>query len=224
MCVIAVSKKGARQPSSSEIKTAFEHNPDGAGYMYARAGKVHIRKGFMTLDELQDALDQEQFTDQDAVVYHFRVSTQAGVNPKMTHPFPVYHDIRAMNLQSVKCDIGIAHNGIIRLTSSKDEHEYSDTAIFIADYMSSIIRHPEDIHDQSNLDLIDDLAKSKFALMDGNGSIEIIGSFTNDNGILWSNDSYRPRTVYTYKRFSLRDPEFWNSHEFTDYLIPQTNT
>ena len=197
MCVIAVSRAGKRQPTVSEITNAFVNNPHGAGYMYARGGKVHIRKGFMELDDLLDSLAAEQFTTADSVVYHFRISTQAGVNPKMCHPFPVYWDVRAMELLAVKCDVAIAHNGIIHLTSDPNEHRYSDTALFVADFLSDYIRHPEDIHDQSILDDIEELAQSKFALMNGAGEIETIGKFTNDNGILWSNTSYKNRAPFT---------------------------
>ena len=55
MCVICASPKGVRQPNRSEIKAMFLRNPDGAGYMVARDGKVTIHKGFMNLDEFLNA-------------------------------------------------------------------------------------------------------------------------------------------------------------------------
>ena len=58
---------------------------DGAGYMYARDGKVTIHKGFMNIEDFLTAVHAEQFTPQDSVVYHFRISTQTGVNAPMTH-------------------------------------------------------------------------------------------------------------------------------------------
>ena len=51
MCIICASPSGVRQPSASQIRTMFEHNPHGAGYMYARSGRVTIHKGFMDIDE-----------------------------------------------------------------------------------------------------------------------------------------------------------------------------
>lgn len=89
MCVICASPKGTRQPSISEIKRMFCRNPHGAGYMVAREGRVEIHKGFMNLGDFLAALKSEHFTAADSVVYHFRISTQAGVNPEMTHPFPL---------------------------------------------------------------------------------------------------------------------------------------
>lgn len=51
----------------------FRRNPHGAGYMYARDGKVTIHKGFMNIEDFLAAVHAEQFTLQDSVVYHFRI-------------------------------------------------------------------------------------------------------------------------------------------------------
>lgn len=146
MCVICASPKGTRQPSLSEIKRMFYRNPHGAGYMYARDGKVVIHKGFMNLGDFLNAIREEHFTAADSVVYHFRISTQAGVNPEMTHPFPLSNQREDMKALDVICGCGIAHNGIIRLTTDPTEKEYSDTAIFITDYLSQYILRPSDLH------------------------------------------------------------------------------
>lgn len=62
-------------------------NPHGAGYMFARHAIVTISRGYMDLDEFLNVLRKEHFTKWDSVVYHFRISTQAGVSLAMTHPF-----------------------------------------------------------------------------------------------------------------------------------------
>ena len=117
MCIICVSPARTRQPSISQIKMMFQSNPHGAGYMYAREGSVHIHKGFMDIDSFLSAVKAEHFTAKDSVVYHFRISTQAGVNPEMTHPFPLSNRLPHMKALDVECPCGVAHNGIIRLTS-----------------------------------------------------------------------------------------------------------
>ena len=96
MCIICVSKSGVRQPSDITLRAMFRRNPHGAGYMYARDGKVTIHKGFMNIEDFLAAVHAEQFTPQDSVVYHFRISTQAGVNAPMTHPFPLSNQLRMM--------------------------------------------------------------------------------------------------------------------------------
>ena len=190
MCIICVSPRKVRQPSLATIRTMFRHNPHGAGYMVARNGKVEISKGYMDVDSYIAAIRAECFTAKDPVVYHFRISTQAGVNPEMTHPFPLSNRLEHMKALDVTCDCGVAHNGIIRLTTDPTNKEYSDTALFIANYLSEIVRRPDDLKDPQMLTLIHRLAGSKLAIMDRSGYIATVGEFINLRGLLFSNESY----------------------------------
>ena len=196
MCIICVSPKRVRQPNVTTIRRMFRNNPDGAGYMVARDGKVIISKGFMNVDEYIEAIRAEHFTAKDPVVYHFRISTQAGVNPEMTHPFPLSNRIEHMKVLDVECSCGVAHNGIIRLTTDRNNREYSDTALFIANYLSLIIREPGDLKDERVLTLIHRLAGSKLAIMDGDGYIATVGEYINQKGLLFSNTSFETDTYY----------------------------
>ena len=196
MCIICVSPKRVRQPNVTTIRRMFRNNPDGAGYRVARDGKVIISKGFMDVDEYIEAIRAEHFTAKDPVVYHFRISTQAGVNPEMTHPFPLSNRIEHMKVLDVECSCGVAHNGIIRLTTDRNNREYSDTALFIANYLSLIIREPGDLKDERILTLIHRLAGSKLAIMDGEGYIATIGEYINQKGLLFSNTSFETDTYY----------------------------
>ena len=128
MCIICVSQAGIRQPSLEQIKTMFSHNMHGAGHMVARNGRVHIHKGYMDADYFAAAVEVEHFTASDSVVYHFRVSTQAGVSPEMTHPFPLSDQLSAMKALHVECACGIVHNGTIQLTYDPQQHEYLTAA------------------------------------------------------------------------------------------------
>lgn len=197
MCIIAVSKAGVKQPTSAQLKAMFQHNPDGAGYMYARDGRVTIHKGFMDWEDFYRAVQNEGFDKADPVVYHFRISTQAGVNPMMTHPFPLTSNIELCEKLDLTCPIGLAHNGIIRMTSDWRETRFSDTAIFIANYMTKLLRKRADLTDASVIDMIEHLTNSKWAIMDGlTGEIVTIGNFINSNGLLFSNGSYAPGLWY----------------------------
>ena len=68
MCIICVSKSGVRQPGDALLRSMFLHNPHGAGFMYARDGRVMIHKGFMDVDEYIRAIHRERFTPQYSVV------------------------------------------------------------------------------------------------------------------------------------------------------------
>jgi len=187
MCVIAVSERGTRQPTKAELLAMFNHNPHGAGYMLARGGRVEIHKGFMWFDDFWRAVRSERLTAADPVVYHFRISTQAGVNPEMTQPFPLTSRLSITKALDVRCTVGIAHNGIIPVTADPAEHNYSDTALFVAGYLSGMMRTTSDI-DAALLTEIESLIGwSRLAIMDGTGEIVTIGKFTEHNGILLSN-------------------------------------
>lgn len=208
MCIICVSDKGVRQPNESEIRTMFSRNPHGAGYMVAEQDGVRIEKGFMTVTELLRELRREKFTEDDVVVYHFRISTQAGVNPEMTQPFPLCRNLEAMKYCStVLTDCAIAHNGIIRLTTDPTETEYSDTALFTALYLPDIIHKPSDLKNKKVLDKIEKMINSKMVIMDRNENVAIIGNFIERDGLLFSNNSFEsyqryftPRAVNSWWR------------------------
>lgn len=191
MCIICVSPKGVRQPSIATIRTMFRRNPHGAGYMCVRDGKVFISKGYMNEEAFVNVIRYERFTPNDPVVYHFRISTQAGINPEMTHPFPLSRRLSDMKALDVECRCGVAHNGIIQLTSDPNNKEYSDTAIFITEYLSDLIRRPSDLKNKCMLRLVENLAGSKLAIMDASGYIATVGKFINHDGLLFSNTSYQ---------------------------------
>lgn len=193
MCVICVSHKGIRQPNEQEIMNMWDSNPHGAGYMFARDGQVEIHKGFMNLKDFMRSVNSEEFTPDDVVIYHFRISTQAGVTPEMTHPFPLSRDLEDMEVLDCLCDVGIAHNGIIPITSTKDKR-YSDTALFITNYLPALIRDTKDITDTCVKRCIRELADSKLALLNGDGDVSIIGDFYGiKDGLIFSNTSFQPR-------------------------------
>lgn len=200
MCVICCSPKGTPQPTITQIRTMFQRNPHGAGYMYARNNKVTIHKGFMNLNDLLRQLKEEHFTAEDPVVYHFRISTQAGVNPTMTHPFPLTTSLEKCEKLDLECGCGVAHNGVIRMTSDGNPR-YSDTALFITQYMTRLLHNCSDLQDQNTLDILEELTHSRLAILDRTGYIATVGNYiTERNGLMFSNTSYRKTTsVYVKK-------------------------
>lgn len=198
MCIICASPIGSAQPTRQQIKTMFNNNPHGAGYMTARNGRVEIHKGFMILDDLLRQLDQEAFTEDDAVVYHFRISTQAGVTPTMTQPFPLTRRVNALEALDVSCSIGVAHNGIIRMTSDGNKR-YSDTAIFVHHYLPALIRSPKDLNDPAIITILEELTHSKLALLDKDGNIATVGPFYHLDGLEFSNQSFKTSTFRPVK-------------------------
>jgi hypothetical protein len=89
------------------------------------------------------------------------------------------------------CNIGVAHNGILDITSDGSK-EYSDTMKFITDYLSLIIRNYSWWKDDRTKLLIERLIDgSRLAILDKNGHCEILGKgWVENNGVYYSNESY----------------------------------
>lgn len=193
MCVIAYKPQNINFPSDTILKNCFNNNPDGAGFMYAYKGAVHIQKGYETWEKFKAALDKARKLTGDNVPYvmHFRIATQ-GYEKTMTHPFPLSSSYK--NLKKLKFDanIGIAHNGVLDLTSDGAK-DYSDTMKFIADYLTLIIRNYNWYKDDRTKMLIERLIDgSRLAILDKHGHCELMGEgWVEDDNIFYSNESYK---------------------------------
>ena len=195
MCIIVYKPMGNNYPSKKTLKQCFSSNPDGAGYMYSHEGIVHIKKGFMSFASFYKALKQTraEIGDNAPCVMHFRISTQAGTRKDCTHPYPLSKNIDELRKLKSDCKIGIAHNGIISLTSSYSKlSTHNDTMEFITDYLSLIIKCERDLEDQDKITLIKRLANgNRFAILTSSGDCKLIGDgWREDDGIFYSNGSY----------------------------------
>lgn len=114
MCVIAFSPKGVDIPTISQIKSMWQHNPDGAGYAYVgKGGKVVYRKGFMTLEALLKELEAPERFKNTNFAIHFRIGT-SGENDKATcHPFPISTNFGELRKTEGEVDSVLFHNGIL---------------------------------------------------------------------------------------------------------------
>lgn len=215
MCIIVIKEKGVDLPKEQIFKNCFSNNPDGAGFMYNKDGKVIIQKGFMKYKDFKNALDKATSEIKDVkntgMVFHFRITTQGGTNPQNCHPFPLSAEENDLRSTYFETNLGIAHNGIISLTSGYSSYYYygakvydkdshlSDTQIFIRDYLYPISKlNPDFYNDAYGLDLVELLIESKMCFLNEDGDITYVGSFTIDKEILYSNESYKTkRKIYT---------------------------
>ena len=196
MCVICISPKGIRQPYEDELLDMWLTNPHGAGYMVARGDNVEIHKGFMSFSDFLDQIRFEKFTDDDVVVYHFRIATQGGINPQMCHPFPYTTSTKALKALDVTCRVGIAHNGIIRLTSNGDK-ALSDTALYIRDYLPKRVKNG--LNDFTLKVIYADI-QSRMVFLFPDGHFRKVGHWEEVDGLLYSNTNHAGRYCRTYKR------------------------
>jgi predicted glutamine amidotransferase len=199
MCIIAIKPAGIKMPATTTIENMWYNNRDGAGLMYATGGTVHIEKGFMTLKDFKAALkrlEKSIDTTNTPIILHFRITTHGGTSPGNCHPFPVTEKLPLLQMTKSKAPLAVAHNGMIDIEPSRKD--ISDTMEYILSQLAPLYQLRKDFYKQpAGKKLIYNAIKSKMAFLDGTGRIETVGDFvTDENGMLYSNTSYKARTVY----------------------------
>lgn len=198
MCIIAYKPLNVAFPEEAILQNCFDNNSDGAGFMYAWNDHVYIQKGYSTFKGFMEALNKVRLKTGDNVpfVMHFRIATQ-GYEKCMTHPFPLSGNIKNLKRLKVETNIGVAHNGIIDITSDGSK-DYSDTMLFITDFLVNIIRSYDWYKDERTKKLIENLiVGSRLAILDKKGHCELMGKgWVEEYGCYFSN------STYSYKRYA----------------------
>jgi glutamine amidotransferase len=189
MC-IAIYKPADKILSQETLNECYNSNPDGAGFMYAQDKKLHIEKGFFSYESFYQAFKEHEHKQ---AVLHFRIKTHGKIDTTNCHPFAVNNAI------------GFVHNGII---SGFGDTNHSDTIGF-----NNAILQPL-VHKWGNLALFQDpivdliegrIGYSKLVFLDRHGNHKIMNEHKGewDNGIWYSNNSYKPYvapiTTYDWK-------------------------
>ncbi len=197
MCVVVYKPAEADLPDYETLKRCFNKNPNGAGYMFVKDNKVHIRKGYTDFDTFYEHLTRDYMTQDGAFVMHFRITTHGGTKPENTHPFPVSKNILDLTALDCSSEIGVAHNGILDI-SSKLAGQYSDTQMFITNYLALLVKNnPKYYKDYDIKMLINDMigGYNKLAILSSDGHCELFGNFNEHDGCYYSNyswEDYKP--------------------------------
>ena len=204
MCIIAIKEKGIDMPNEKILEAMFEHNPDGAGFMYAKAGQVHIRKGFMTYTAFKKAIDTLENVKELPLVMHFRIATSGNIDAGTCHPFPISNKRKVLRKIDITTDIGVVHNGIIPITAPNN---MSDTMQYIAGKLYYYQKLQQNFYVQkSYMERIEKEIQSKMVFLTSSGDIYKIGDFITDNDMIYSNTSYKS---YTYPYHFSFDDDFY---------------
>ena len=198
MCIIIYKTKYTKLKKET-LKTAFENNPDGAGFMYqSDALEVpKMKKGFFDFNEFYDAYkliaDQQRYN----IAIHFRIATHGAVNSLNCHPFIVTNKVEDTISESGVYDSLFMQNGVIKSISVNRKDKYSDTCNFTYKIMSNL----KTLASTKIKDVVEAIEPaSKFCLMQKGRTPLLIGNFTKENGICFSNESYK--TVKTLSNYS----------------------
>lgn len=216
MCIIAIKPAHHKMIDESIIETMFQNNPDGSGYMYSYNNKVHIEKGFMTLKELLNSLDnlkKKVNIEEIPLVLHFRISTSGKVDGATCHPFPVTSDLNALRKTHVITNLGMAHNGVIYDFEEK-KSIYSDTQLFVNKCVSYLYdMNHKFLHDDRTRNLFEPIINgSRLAFLDRHGNIYRYGEWCEDDGIFYSNEGYIPWQA----RYYHYDSSYYDNYYYGD--------
>lgn len=168
---------GADVIEENTLYNAWQNNPDGAGIAVVRKKETLVLKGFLEFDEFFYAIESLKLKKQSEYVIHFRFATHGSVSAKNCHPFIVSKYLEDVEMvEALTRKKVLAHNGIISNIPRLD----------ISDSMEYILEH----HELINKNLLSKQKGSKFALIE-NGKVNLVGSWLYEDGIYYSNDSYK---------------------------------
>ena len=195
MCIIVSKPIGMEMPSERTLRNCFDYNSDGMGWMYNYNGKVIGTKGYMKFEEgyrTLKELDKKIGLKDRGLVIHFRITTSGGTCMENCHPFPISNKGKDLKKLDWVDTIGVAHNGVISGFIPPKGSSYSDTQLFIKNYLYDIKEENENfLTNPSLLFAIEKTVGSKLCFLDGEGNITLIGKFIEEeDGCSYSNETY----------------------------------
>lgn len=217
MCIIAVKEAGAEWPTWNTLAQCWNRNPDGAGIMYNDArGNVVIEKGFMDWIEFKRKIKQVKRLCEanTTVVMHFRIKTHGEVSRECCHPFPLEGKLDILRQTEVTTHIGVAHNGII--TGRDTNAKKSDTMDFIMEVLYPIYNLCPDFMENKYAEnlIFDGLGTCRLAILDGDGYCRLYGTWYEENGMHYSNTSYKETRMVAKKQTAYVGYGNWyNKHD-----------
>ena len=138
MCVIIAKTKTQKAPKIETLENCFINNPDGAGFMYTDNKKVIIDKGYMTKDDFlkryKYLLKKYNNFENKSLIVHCRISTSGKIEKAFCHPYAITTDFLKMKQIRIKCNIALAHNGILTDYTPKDKNT-NDTMQYIQKFI-----------------------------------------------------------------------------------------
>lgn len=191
MCIIVAKPAGVQCPSLETLETCFNSNPDGAGLMFPDGDQVRIIKGFMAWDEFSSTLKALGDVTNTGLVMHFRITTHGGTRPECCHPFPLTDDDTALRALDTRAAVGVAHNGVIH--GQATDATTSDTMAYIRDVLAPLQHMAGDLlANDDAMTVVESTIGSKLAFLEPDGAITTVGDFIEENGVFYSNSSFKP--------------------------------
>lgn len=231
MCIIVAKNKGVALPTKKTLEQCFERNKDGAGIMYVKNNKVIIEKGLMTFQDFYKKLKsiKKEFggdLTNKALVMHFRIGTHGKNDKATTHPFPISNNFDDLRATYFETDLGMVHNGIMSFYNY--DRTLSDTQSFIKDYVSVFKELNKKFYlNNKVMEIISNeanISSNKLCFLDNKENIYWYGDKVIDNGVIYSNTTYKPYTYKSYRNYSY-DYDYWYGKDYkSTYSKPKTKS
>lgn len=183
MCLLITKPKNKIIPPLY-LKTAFDNNPDGAGFSTSQNGELITRKGFFDFNEFYHEFSQCQ---NNASLIHFRAASAGEINKTNCHPFRITENL-AVGYN------GTCTNFII------PNHKQSDSFLFTYNVFRPLILESAEVWKNPAFRYLIEqgLGECRAFLMDNTGHFEHFNMNENcifEDGIIYSNASFRPKIV-----------------------------
>lgn len=214
MCIIIAKEKGKKLPSETVLKKCWEANPEGGGFMFNSNKKVIIEKGFMKFNDFYNRLiecDLHHNLKKSTLIIHFRVATSGLVDNGNCHPYPITNDINLLRKTEIECEIGVAHNGVIREYNEKN-NILNDTQMFIIEVIEDLISNTKKGYYKTKTfkKIMESMInESRLVLLNAEGEMIKIGNWIEENGLYFSNNKYK--TLNTLKSSKYRKAQIFEN-------------
>ena len=213
MCVLAIANAGA-EFTRDTLSAMFYANDDGAGWAYAKDGKIYFSKGYTNVNKFIKAVLKLP-VDCERMV-HCRIATHGGISKPLTHPFPVSRDYRKMEMLNGVLSSGyiLAHNGILSNFSPAQNH--SDTE----ELVRCLANVKCDLMGEDMREIINTLiAGSRVAILNTDGKINRYGTgWTQIDGIWFSNTNFKYyMNNYCTRAYNWDDWDDWDTYNGRTY-------
>lgn len=187
MCVICIKEMGKKFPTKKCIQNCADSNPDGFAMMWNEDGKVKTYKTLVKNDFMKyyERFIKEHDHKVTALVIHARIKTHGSLRIENCHCWTALDD-----------NIGFAHNGILNI---KNRADLTDSETYFRDIFIPVFEGSSMSWDAAERTIDAIISTSKFAFLEGDGTIRHYGHYIKHNGNLYSNSSYEDRVYYTSK-------------------------
>jgi len=217
MCLLVVCSPNST-PRKKDLECASCNNPHGFGYAVIAGDKIITGKGMSAKKIIKEFLEVRKEYPNSYAMFHARYATHGVKNQENCHPF----------LVGGRDDTYLAHNGILDIEIHATDKR-SDTRVFAEDTLP-MIGGVKALDDDNVWKIVSKWAMgSKIAILtldprakDQCYIVNESSGYWDNEGMWWSNDTYKASTWSSYIKPSITSPAYDNHTEpLEDFECPQ---